>query len=330
MLCGGRDGERARAGAASGRPRPYSDIGPPMLLIAEPGTAAAADAEAGIALAGGRVLRQIGWTEVAAVLPRLAGWPVVVAEAAGVQEDEVLAALPAIAAYVEQAAAPAVVTIAADQIDCVAAQLLDRHAVLLCEPALADRVAALAAASAPGTPVLHDAVQEETDKERLQRLNSEVAHIARLLAGLTRHEPSPAAARVIADRRRGFDSEPAALGQSVGALEVRRVIQLRRLRAKFFGQFVGDGLFEDPAWDMLLDLFAAELEGTRVSVSSLCIAAGVAPTTALRWIAKMSEMGLFIRHPDPVDRRRAFMALSPRASEAMRSYMLAARKVDAG
>ena len=31
---------------------------------------------------------------------------------------------------------------------------------------------------------------------------------------------------------------------------------------------------------MLLDLFAAELEGNRVSVSSLCIAAGVAPTTA--------------------------------------------------
>ena len=43
---------------------------------------------------------------------------------------------------------------------------------------------------------------------------------------------------------------------------------------------------------VLLDLFAAELEGNRVSVSSLCIAAGVAPTTALRWIARMTDMGL--------------------------------------
>jgi DNA-binding MarR family transcriptional regulator len=37
-------------------------------------------------------------------------------------------------------------------------------------------------------------------------------------------------------------------------------------------------------------------------------------------------MGLFVRHPDPVDRRRAFMTLSSRASEAMRAYLVAARK----
>ena len=109
---------------------------------------------------------------------------------------------------------------------------------------------------------------------------------------------------------------------AIAPTEIRRAIRARRLRDQFFG----GGLFEDPAWDMLLDLFAAELEGNRVSVSSLCIAAGVAPTTALRWIARMTDMGLFVRHPDPVDRRRAFMTLSPRASEAMRAYLVAARK----
>lgn len=67
----------------------------------------------------------------------------------------------------------------------------------------------------------------------------------------------------------------------------------------------------------------AELERTRVSVSSLCIAAAVAPTTALRWIAKLTESGLLIRHPDPTDRRRAFIALSAKTSDAMRRYMLA-------
>ena len=112
---------------------------------------------------------------------------------------------------------------------------------------------------------------------------------------------------------------------NVTAGTVRDVLRARRLRDRFFGS----GLFEDPAWDMLLDLFAAELEGTQVSVSSLCIAAGVAPTTALRWIAKMTEMELFIRHPDPADRRRAFMTLSPRASEAMQAYMIALRKIEA-
>ena len=59
------------------------------------------------------------------------------------------------------------------------------------------------------------------------------------------------------------------------ALE-RRIRELQRqLRARFF-----DGeLFADPTWDMLLDLTAARVEHTRVSVTSLCIASGVPPTT---------------------------------------------------
>ena len=85
-------------------------------------------------------------------------------------------------------------------------------------------------------------------------------------------------------------------------------------------QFFGAALFEDPGWDMLLDLYAADLERRRVSVSSLCIAAAVAPTTALRWIARMTDSGLFERQPDPHDRRRAYMALSPPARDAMRGY----------
>ena len=42
---------------------------------------------------------------------------------------------------------------------------------------------------------------------------------------------------------------------------------------------------------MLLDLTAARAEHTRVSVTSLCIASGVPPTTALRWIGQMSDAG---------------------------------------
>jgi len=79
---------------------------------------------------------------------------------------------------------------------------------------------------------------------------------------------------------------------------------------------------------MLLDLYAAELEGTRVSVSSLCIASAVAPTTALRWIARLTESGLLVRQPDPDDRRRAFMALSPQTSDALGAYMVALKRMD--
>ncbi|MGP7796558.1 MarR family winged helix-turn-helix transcriptional regulator [Sphingomonas sp. CLY1604] len=325
MLRGRRSGDPA-GDEPIGSAGAYTMAGRPMLLIAA--DISAAEAEAAIRLAGGRLLQRIDWGEVAATLLRLATWPVIVCDTAGVPADVLDAELPRIARYVEQAAVSAVIALSADQIDLVAAHVLGSHAVLLCDPTPADRVIALAAAASVHPPMLHDTLHEENDRERLQRLNDEVAHIARLLAGLAGPAPASAMPREIADRRRGFESEPAVRTHAVSAQEVRHMIQLRRLRAKFFGQFIGDGLFEDPAWDMLLDLFAAELEGTRVSVSSLCIAAGVAPTTALRWIAKMSDMGLFVRHPDPVDRRRAFMALAPRASEAMRNYMVAARKAD--
>lgn len=97
---------------------------------------------------------------------------------------------------------------------------------------------------------------------------------------------------------------------------VRRIIRQRQLRARFFD---GD-LFADPAWDMLLDLTAARVEHTRVSVTSLCIASGVPPTTALRWIGQMTAAGLLQRVEDDTDRRRAFITLTDKAADAMARY----------
>ena len=97
---------------------------------------------------------------------------------------------------------------------------------------------------------------------------------------------------------------------------VRRIIRQRQLRARFFD---GD-LFADPAWDMLLDLTAARAEHTRVSVTSLCIASGVPPTTALRWIGQLVDAGLFMRVEDDTDRRRAFIALTDKASDAIARF----------
>lgn len=97
---------------------------------------------------------------------------------------------------------------------------------------------------------------------------------------------------------------------------VRQIIRQRQLRARFFD---GD-LFSDPAWDMLLDLTAARAEQKRVSVTSLCIASGVPPTTALRWIGQMVEAGLFVRVCDDSDRRRAFIELTDRSLEGMARY----------
>jgi DNA-binding transcriptional ArsR family regulator len=99
---------------------------------------------------------------------------------------------------------------------------------------------------------------------------------------------------------------------------LRRIIRQRQLRARFFD---GD-LFADPAWDMLLDLAAARAEHKRVSVTSLCIASGVPPTTALRWIGQLTEGGLLQRVEDDTDRRRAFITLTDRAADAVARYFV--------
>lgn len=97
---------------------------------------------------------------------------------------------------------------------------------------------------------------------------------------------------------------------------VRRIIRQRNERRRFFDA----ELFADPAWDMLLDLAAAHAEHRRVSVSSLCIAAGVPATTGLRWIKQMTETGLFERVEDSSDKRRVFITLSDAAVDAMACY----------
>ena len=63
---------------------------------------------------------------------------------------------------------------------------------------------------------------------------------------------------------------------------------------------------------MLLDLLQAEIAHLRVPVSSLCIAAAVPATTALRWLKTMVKQGLFLRRADPHDGRRVFVELARR------------------
>ncbi len=107
------------------------------------------------------------------------------------------------------------------------------------------------------------------------------------------------------------------------AARVRAIIRARRLRDQFFGP----NLFADPAWDMLLDLMAARLEGQHVAVSSLCIAAAVPATTALRWIKVLTDQGLLLRVADPQDGRRIHIELSDQAAAALDAYLRTAQRI---
>lgn len=99
-------------------------------------------------------------------------------------------------------------------------------------------------------------------------------------------------------------------------LDIRSISRCRSLRSKFFSS----GLFADPAWDMLLELYANELEQHRISVSKLCLAAEVPPTTALRWIRTLEREGLIVRIDDTNDGRRVWVQLSSNGLAAMKQY----------
>jgi DNA-binding MarR family transcriptional regulator len=99
--------------------------------------------------------------------------------------------------------------------------------------------------------------------------------------------------------------------------QLNRVLHTRAVRGKCFHP----ELFADPAWDILLALYKAELAQRRISVSSCCVAAQVPTTTGLRHIAALCEHGVLVRTQDKLDRRRMFLSLSAEASAAMQRIL---------
>jgi DNA-binding MarR family transcriptional regulator len=296
----------------------------PGSLVVADGTAAQVAGDL-VELSGARVIKRLDWRAVTdGVLGNYGVADLVQIDAVGISDTMLDSALPILDSFARDKAARIVAGIEERQIDLVAGHLFGRHVQLLVAPSQAEHIAALAIAGSMRPDLLANEAARDVEAIRLRRLNEEVARIAETLARLTRDDSlSPVRPALgVTDRKIGYGAPPSAEDAAVSPQEIRQAIRSRRLRSQFFDE----GLFEDPAWDMLLDLFAADLERAQVSVSSLCIAAAVAPTTALRWISKMTEAGLFLRQPDPFDRRRAFMALSDKAQEGMRQYCTAVRR----
>lgn len=299
-------------------------VGTNALLIAE---GPASDAAHALQLAGVRVRSHVDFASAAAHLGEPA-LDMIVIEAAAAPTDLLDTILARVDARARGQHTSILVALSVGQLD-IAANLIGPHRQLLCDPTISERLSAIAIARAAaprrGAAVLHD-VSRETESVRLQRLNEEVARIADVLARLTRGEEAEQRGGVRDPGNQYRGPADQASEADTNAQEIRTVIRSRRLRAQFFQ----DELFADPAWDMLLDLFAAGLERRQVSVSSLCIAAAVPPTTALRWIGTMHDAGLFERHADPSDRRRAYIGLSAKGLEGMRAYVSAAKRAGLG
>jgi DNA-binding MarR family transcriptional regulator len=147
---------------------------------------------------------------------------------------------------------------------------------------------------------------DDDDMRRLLELSEEVTRIAAALADLSMGLTAAPGSRGTAKTA----------GTDISAAPVDRIRHARRARARS----LPEQLFAEPAWDMLLDLLRCELRGCRLSLSDLCLGAGVPGTTALRWIATMVQRGLLIGGPDRHDGRRVFITLAPDANAAIRRY----------
>lgn len=277
------------------------------------------------ATAAGLVLRECGSLEAL-----LGGTPRPLGEAVLLDcpapEGAALAALSRIDERAARSGAQLVVSTTVGGLEDVFACLSQSGAQILVNARRADRIVALGQMLAR-VPNLRMRELSEEDRLALLRLTEQVGQIA---DKLDRLGSAPLTAEGVASpvSAFGLDDYSGAAARAGDRLVratrpalpdarlVRRIIHQRQLRARFF-----DGeLFADPAWDMLLDLTAARVEHSRVSVTSLCIASAVPPTTALRWISQLTEVGLFERVEDETGRRRAFIQLTDKACDAMARY----------
>ncbi|WP_157080968.1 hypothetical protein [Novosphingobium naphthalenivorans] len=97
----------------------------------------------------------------------------------------------------------------------------------------------------------------------------------------------------------------------------RRIYNIRQKREQFFSS----GLFSDPAWDIILDLYMAEEDKKEICITSACIAAGVPTSTGLRWITILIQNGYVERHDDPADARRSLLRLTDAARDALEALL---------
>ena len=139
-----------------------------------------------------------------------------------------------------------------------------------------------------------------------------IARLANHLAQRLGERTTASDAETIDPRAREF--EPRSLLRL--AVEEYRSRQRRRdyIRADFFGE---------PAWDMLLDLYAKTRVGSNVSVTSACIASGVPGTTALRYIGELQTSGYIVAIQDEIDQRRRWLKLTPLAVSSIERYLKA-------
>lgn len=101
------------------------------------------------------------------------------------------------------------------------------------------------------------------------------------------------------------------------ALRAKRIYTERQRRR----EVISLPIFDEPAWDMLLDLYWHRDKGQRISVTSACIASQAPMTTALRYVSYLEEQGWVRRLDGEFDKRLRFLELSDTAVRELSRYL---------
>jgi hypothetical protein len=137
-------------------------------------------------------------------------------------------------------------------------------------------------------------------------------HTSSWLSGL--REALASAASRLDEAREFLDMASSGHDPGINLVELaEKLYKARRIRERFFPA----GLFAEPTWDLLLDLYIAHHRARIVITSGACIAANVPLTTGLRWLEKLEAAGVIRRSPSPADHRLVLISLTEQSLARM-------------
>ena len=109
---------------------------------------------------------------------------------------------------------------------------------------------------------------------------------------------------------------------AIDAPVVRAILAARRQRDRAMGLAINEA-----AWTLLLEAYAAHLEGRRIATTGLGAPSGLSRSTAHRWVLWLVERGLLVRRADPRDERVGLIVLTDECAARLRAYLSASLSV---
>lgn len=84
-----------------------------------------------------------------------------------------------------------------------------------------------------------------------------------------------------------------------------------------------------PFFNVLLEIANSRLAGKSICVTDVGLETNVPQTTALRAMGELEDIGLIVRMPDPQDRRRVFVDLTPQGLAELSAIADEIQEIDA-